>query len=141
MEIYKKNKKAFNALAGLLVLGALVWGVKAVRGRDHSDDVLIEAEAGESVLTGTFTCLTLKNGEPVTDANCVMGLLSDDKKIYALNSTKVDIISKTIGVKDRVRIVGKLSSPNLKVDEGNAFKIDGVMDVRAIQRARELETE
>jgi hypothetical protein len=134
METFKRNKKLLIVFAVLLLIG----GVFAFVNRNPNaatDKVVVEPTADETVITGTFTCLPLKNGVPSTDESCVMGLGADDGKMYALDSSQATIVSSTIGVKDRVRIVGVLTIPDTTVDEGNAFKIDGVMKVRAIQPA------
>lgn len=134
METFKRNKKLLIVLAVLLIVGGIVAFVKR-NPNDLTDKVVVEPTARETVITGTFTCLPLKNGVPSTDESCVMGLGADDGKMYALDSSQATIVSSTIGVKDRVRIVGELTIPDTTVDEGNAFKIDGVMKVRAIQKA------
>jgi hypothetical protein len=138
METFKRNKKLLIIFAVLLLIG----GVFAFVNRNPNaatDKVVVEPTAEETVITGAFTCLPMKNGVPSTDESCVMGLGSDDGKMYALDSSQATIVSSTIGVKDRVRIVGVLTIPDTTVDEGNAFKIDGVMKVRAIQPADVVE--
>ncbi|MDB5194679.1 MAG: hypothetical protein JWN50_693 [Parcubacteria group bacterium] len=102
---------------------------------DTTDTVLAQPTAKESVIMGKLNCLSFKSGEAVTDDNCVMGLISDDGKSYALDTTKLTIISKTLAVKDEVRAVGVLSAPNSSTDEGTAFAVSGVLQARAIQKA------
>jgi len=134
--MYKRNKTLLSILAVLLILGALVWAVKHFSA-DPVDKVLVEPTADESLVEGTFSCLPFKNGTEVTTENCVMGLRGDDQKTYALDSSQVTIVSKTINPEDHIRVVGVLSAPNQSVDEGNAFDIQGVIKVRAIQHAQD----
>ncbi len=134
-----------NLIVGILLVAALAGGAFIIkrttttgalpRTVDTTDSVPAEPTSKESVVTGKLNCLPFKNHEPVTDANCVMGLISDDGKAYSLDTTKLTIISKTLEVKDRVRAVGILSAPNSSTDEGTAFAIDGVLQARAIQKA------
>lgn len=136
-----------NLVIGLLLIAALAGGAfiikrtttsgTAPRTVDTTDSVAAQPTEKESVITGKLNCLPFKNSEPITDANCVMGLIADDGKAYSLDTTKLTIISKTLGVKDRVRVVGVLSTPNSATDEGTAFAIKGVLQARAIQKALE----
>jgi hypothetical protein len=139
-----ENLNMKNLFVGLLIVLALVGGAYVIkrtstssnaRTVDTTDTVLAEPTPKESVIVGKLNCLPFKNHEPVTDANCVMGLIGDDGKAYSLDTTKLTIISKTLQVQDRVRAVGVLSAPNSSTDEGTAFAINGVLQARAIQKA------
>ncbi len=134
--MYQRNKTLLGILVVLLVLGVLVWAVKHFSA-DPVDKVLVQPTANETVVEGTFSCLPFKNGTEITTENCVMGLHGDDSKTYALDSSQVTIVSKTINPEDHIRVVGVMSTPNQSVDEGNAFAIQGVIKVRAIQHAQD----
>lgn len=134
MESLKRNKKLLIILAVLLLLGGIVSFINR-KPEDQADKVLVEPTERETVIIGTFSCLPLRSGAETNEENCVMGLAGEDNKTYALDSSQATIVSSTIGVKDRIRVVGELTTPNTATDEGNAFIIDGVMKVRAIQRA------
>lgn len=136
MNIYNRNKTLLGILIMLLVIGGLAWAVKHFS-EDPVDKVLVQPAQGETVITGTFSCLPFRNGTPITTENCVMGLRGDDQKTYALDSSQVTIVSKTINPEDHIRVVGDLTAPNTSIDEGNAFDIQGVIKVRAIQHAQD----
>jgi hypothetical protein len=135
MHIYKRNKTLLGILAILIVIGGLVW-IANRPSTDPVDKASVEPTADETVVTGTFSCLPFKNGQAITSDNCVMGLAGDDSKEYALDTSQITILSKTISPNDHIRVVGVLYAPNTSVDEGNAFDIQGVIKVRAIQHAQ-----
>lgn len=135
MQIYKRNKTLLGILAALLIIGG-IWIAVKHNSVDPVDKVLVKPVDSESVVTGTFSCLPFRNGQPVTNENCVMGLKGDDGKTYALDTSQVTIVSHTINPEDHIRAVGVISTPNTSVDEGNAFDIQGVIKVRALQHAQ-----
>jgi hypothetical protein len=135
-----KNKVVIGvSLAVLVILLAVIIKsgstiIPNTKPVDLTDSVAALPKSTETLITGKLNCLPFRNKQEITTENCVLGLISDDGKAYALDTVGITILSKTLKPQDEVRVVGTLETPAAAVSE-NAFDIVGVLAVRALQRA------
>lgn len=92
-----------------------------------------DPQNGEIAVEGKLGCLPLKNGETPSGDTCIVGLVGNDGKYYALDTSKVEIIEKGIDIDTTVRLVGKYTKADTSSEEAGIFSYDGVLAVRVMQ--------
>lgn len=135
-----------NIIIGVVAIVVIVGGAWYLMSRDGSDiggavttpadeTKYTDPQEGEVALTGTLACTPLKSGEPVAAEECVIGLQGSDGKFYALDTSKIEIISKGIDPDTSVRAVGTLTNVDRDSEEAGIFAYDGVIKARVLQAA------
>lgn len=135
-----KNK----IVAGLIILVVLIGGWMLLKGGESQEPIggaftgteepkFTDPRSDEVAIVGKLGCLPLKSGAAPAGDTCIIGLLGDDAKFYALNTSKVEVIEKGINLETPVRLVGSLAKANTSNEEAGIFKYDGVLSVRVMQ--------
>ena len=135
-----KNK----AVIGVIVVVVIVLGFLLFRGGGDSEGAYVgnednasdtqtmstEPKAGEIAVVGKLACTPLKSGGTPTQEECVLGLMGNDGKFYAIDTSKVESADKNIGPSSDVKIVGTYTAVAPNSEEAGIFRYDGVMAVR-----------
>lgn len=135
-----KNKMVMGiAVVVLIVLGFVLFsgGDKAPvkEGGVVSEvpkDTVVEPKSGEVVVTGKLGCTPLKSGATPSKDECVLGLVGNDAKFYALDYSKIETAEKGIETSEMVKAVGVFTKVDASSEEAGIFKYDGVMAVRLL---------
>ncbi|MEK7194178.1 MAG: hypothetical protein AAB660_00620 [Patescibacteria group bacterium] len=134
-----KNK----LVVGVIVVVVILVGFLLFRGGgnkttteivtdENKAEVVSKAEpkAGEIAVVGKLGCTPLKSGATPTKDECILGLVGDDGKFYAFDTSKIEAADNGIVTDSSIRVIGIFSPVDLASDESGSFKYDGVMMVR-----------
>jgi hypothetical protein len=117
----KKNKKLIITLSGLvaLALGLLVLNASMKDAAMDADDKTVSV-----TLSGIVVCLPHKESGPHTK-ECAIGLMTPDRKHYALDLSRVTMMEGGLQVSDRMTANGVVlaSDENEKYDVVGTFSI------------------
>lgn len=92
-----------------------------------------DPRSGEIVVEGKLGCLPLKSGETPSGDTCIVGLVGNDNKYYAIDTANVEVLEKGIDIDTTVRIIGKYVEADTDNAEAGIFTYDGVITVRVMQ--------
>lgn len=134
-------------VAGLIVLIVVVGGWMLLKGGNTEEPVggafvgteepkFTDPKENEIAVVGKFGCLPLKDGSTPEGDECIIGLLGDDSKFYAIDNSKVEVIEKGINLETSVRLVGVFAKTDTSSEEAGIFKYDGVLSVRVMQSVK-----
>lgn len=127
---------------GLLVIAVAAGGYVLFKDKENGniggavvgpEPKYTDPKDGEIAVEGKLGCLPLKSGEAPSDDQCIIGLVGNDGKYYAIDTSKVEIIEKGIGIDTTVRLVGKYAKADTGSEEAGIFSYDGVLTVRVMQ--------
>ncbi|MBX4195671.1 hypothetical protein KW796_01790 [Candidatus Parcubacteria bacterium] len=127
---------------GLVVLVVLVGGWMLMRGDGEDDGApnnvteevpYTDPKGDEISVLGKLDCLPLQSGKVPTGDECIIGLKGSDGKFYALDTSKVEVIEKGIGLDTNVRVVGKFTGADQNSEEAKIYKYEGVLAARVLQ--------
>ncbi len=136
-----KNKVVLGVIVVVLVvLGVTLFGgdkeevenVNTGGNNEQSEEVSVKPRSGEVLVTGKFGCTPLKSGATPTAAQCVLGLMGDDGKFYALDTSNIESAASNIDGNSSLKIVGVYTAINTSSEEAGVFKYDGVIAVRVM---------
>lgn len=122
-----------NVVWVVVLLAVLVFSFLLFKGWDR---IVNEEIDSKITITGNFSCLPLKSGEP-TEENCTLGVRSRDGSFYALDISRIQDANRDLKADDTIAVTGTLR----EVDEGkdaewSTFKIAGVIKVNTLLRTR-----
>lgn len=127
----------------LVIIAVAVGGYYLFKDRDNGqiggaytggvEPKYTDPKEGEIAVEGKLGCLPLKSGETPSGDTCIVGLVGNDAKYYALDTSKVEIIEKGIDIDTTVRLVGKFTKADTGNEEAGIFTYDGVLSVRVMQ--------
>jgi hypothetical protein len=139
-----KNKAVLGILVVIIVIGGFFLfkgGSDSMGGEntggssvvvDNADSIDTAPKSGEVALMGKFGCTPLKSGATPTQAECVLGLMGDDGKFYALDTSKVEQLDANVGPESGLKVVGVMTPVDANSEEAGIFKYDGVVAVRLL---------
>lgn len=124
----KRNIVWLVVLAAAIVFGLLVF--------NGWDKVVNETVDNMSTVTGSFSCLPLKDGSDPLE-NCQLGVHSKDGKYYALDISRIQDANTDLKVEDTIAVTGFLL-PASELDDAKwqAYSVDGVIKVNTLLRTR-----
>ena len=118
----------------LLVLGAVVvLGLLLFKGWDK---VVNDTVDKMSTITGSFSCLPLKEGvSPVKD--CTLGVRSRDGSFYALDISHIQDANTDLKAEDTIAVTGFLLPASVTEETAwKNFMVAGVIKVNTLLRTR-----
>lgn len=125
---FRKNVIWLVVLVAIIIFGFLVF-------KDW-DTIVNDEIDGMVTITGSFSCLPLKQGI-VDGEDCTLGVKSRDGLNYALDISRIQDANTDLKVEDTIAVTGILRSSDIApAPEWSDFNIAGVILVNTLLRTR-----
>lgn len=123
MKLTKKNKQVIGTMA---VIAALIVGFYALNAHIYNEKQGIE----RMTLSGIVVCLPPKGPGPHTK-ECAIGLMTEDRKHYQLDTALMSQEAPMLSVSDRITASGIVTPPSedVKYDIAGTFSITNSLTV------------
>jgi hypothetical protein len=134
MNNYENQGFMKNNIVWLVVLAALViFGLLLSNGWDK---VVNQQVDSLSTITGNFSCLPLKDGEPDAE-DCSLGVRSGDGSFYALDISRIQDANTDLKVEDTIAVTGYLlPASEVTGSDWEAYDVKGIIKVNTLLRTR-----
>lgn len=124
----KRNMIWLLVLAAVVIFGLLLF--------NGWDKVVNDSVDKMSTVTGSFSCLPLKQGVAPTP-DCTLGVKSRDGSFYALDISRIQDANTDLKADDTIAVTGFLLPASVANDtEWKNFTVAGVIKVNTLLRTR-----
>lgn len=122
-----------NIIWLLVLAAAIIFGLLLFSGWDQ---VVNDSVDKMSTVTGSFSCLPLKEGVAATP-NCTLGVHSRDGSFYALDISRIQDANTDLKADDTIAVTGFLLPASAANDsKWESYMIAGVIKVNTLLRTR-----
>lgn len=126
---FRRNAIWLVVLAAIVVFGFLLF-------KDW-DKIINDEIDGMVTITGSFSCLTIKEGVVADRETCTLGVRSNDGLHYALDISHIQDANTDLKVEDTIAVTGTLKADEAtQTPEWSNYNIAGVILVNTLLRTR-----
>lgn len=117
----------------VVLLAAVIFGLLLFNGWDK---IVNERVDNMTTITGNFSCLPLKSGEPNGD-DCELGVKARDGFFYALDISRIQDANTDLKADDTIAVTGFLL-PKTEVlgSDWEKYDVNGIVKVNTLLRTR-----